>query len=164
MRLVRKRWTMRAALARVRRNRIVAGLAHRCLTGHHPILLANAVDAVRLLPSFAQFSRFALVHANVCRLVHLGCHFHPRDGLCGANTNARRCIQLPGKAPPHVETCVLGFMKRRRQNRYASINYRFFNLSRDAMLVLQNVGSFSNSSITIDNTIGVIIQLNAKNG
>lgn len=74
---VRRRRTVRTALARIRRYRILAGLAHGSLTGRGSVLVADASDAVVLLPLLAESPRHALVN-TVLRLL-LG--LHPGDRI-----------------------------------------------------------------------------------
>lgn len=68
-------WTVRTALARIRRYRVFAGFAHGHLAGRDPVLVADASAAVILLPFFAKFPRDAFVN-TVLRLL-LG--FRPRN-------------------------------------------------------------------------------------
>lgn len=74
---VGRRWTVRAAFARIGRYRVFAGLAHGGLTGRGSVLVADASDAVVLLPLLAESPRHALVN-TVLRFL-LG--FHPGDRI-----------------------------------------------------------------------------------
>lgn len=79
-RRVRRYRTVGATLPRIRWYSVLAGLAHRFLTGHST-LLADAAQAVRLLPSFAQVLRLVLVDAVFRPFGVLRCHVHPRYGF-----------------------------------------------------------------------------------
>lgn len=109
---------MRATLARIGRNRVFAGLAHRFLTGY-PVLLTNAVHAVRLLPSFAQLSRLALVDTIRCLLRRLGRHFYPVDGLCGSTLVERATAsgRLAIEGRPDLNGPMSGLTSSRRAGR-----------------------------------------------
>lgn len=68
---------MRATLAGIRWDGVLAGFAHRLMTGYS-VLSANAALAVRLLPPFAYLPRLALVNAVFRFLRFLGRRLHPR--------------------------------------------------------------------------------------
>lgn len=68
---------MRTTLAGIGRYRVLAGLAHGSLTGRDSVLVADASDAVALLPLLAESSRDTLVN-TVLRLL-LG--LHPGDRI-----------------------------------------------------------------------------------
>lgn len=74
-----RRRAMGTALARIGRYRVLAGLAHGRLAGRGTVLVADARDAVALLPLLADFPRDALVNAVLRPL--LG--FRPRDQIWG---------------------------------------------------------------------------------
>lgn len=75
--IIRRWWTMRTTLAGIGRYRVLAGLAHGSLTGRGSVLVADASDAVALLPLLAESPRDTLVN-TVLRLL-LG--FHPGDRI-----------------------------------------------------------------------------------
>jgi len=56
-------WAMRAAFARIRWYRVLAGLAHGRLAGRDSVLVADASDTVVLFPFLTEFPRDALVNA-----------------------------------------------------------------------------------------------------
>lgn len=59
---VRRRWTVRAAFARIGRYRVLTGLAHGRLAGRDSVLVADASHTVVLFPFLAEFPRDTLVN------------------------------------------------------------------------------------------------------
>lgn len=59
---VRRRWTVRAAFARIGWYRVLTGLAHGRLAGRDSVLVADASHTVVLFPFLAEFPRDTLVN------------------------------------------------------------------------------------------------------
>lgn len=74
---IRQLWAVRAAFARIRWYRVLAGLAHGRLAGCDSVLVADTSDTVVLFPFLTEFPRDALVNAVLRFLFNL-C---PRDRI-----------------------------------------------------------------------------------